>query len=85
MTFTCGELVRKLLATDNEVIGMLCRTTILTIFIGLFGANVVCADSIRVTLLGSGGPDPIYLFPANYNSVEIWCAGNLFYGMTSPP
>jgi len=37
---------------------MLSRITIFILFLGLFGANVVSAESIRVTLLGSGGPEP---------------------------
>ena len=37
---------------------MLLRITIFTLFLGLFGADVVGAESIRVTLLGSGGPEP---------------------------
>ena len=37
---------------------MLLRITIFTIFLGLFGADVVSAESIRVTLLGTGGPEP---------------------------
>jgi len=35
---------------------VLSRITIFTIFLGLFGADVVSAESIRVTILGSGGP-----------------------------
>ena len=44
--------------TDREIIKMLSRITIFILFLGLFGANVVSAESIRVTLLGSGGPEP---------------------------
>jgi len=37
---------------------MLSKITIFTLFLGLFGADLVSAESIRVTLLGSGGPEP---------------------------
>ena len=47
-----------MLVPNREVFEMLSRITILALFLGLFGAHVVSAESIRVTLLGSGSPEP---------------------------
>jgi len=52
------ELVCRLLVTNRKVNEMLSRLALFALFIGLSGADVAYAQSIRVTLLGSGGPEP---------------------------
>ena len=52
---------------------MLSRIMIFTIFLGLFSTNVVCAESIRVTLLGSGGPNTS---PTRFGASTLVEAGN---------
>ncbi len=48
----------NLIATDRDVIEMLSKVAVFAVVLGLFAADVVSAESIRVTLLGSGGPEP---------------------------
>ena len=52
---------------------MLSRITIYVLFLGLFGADVVGAESIRVTLLGSGGPTTS---PTRFGASTLVEAGN---------
>ncbi len=54
----CSVFFCNLFATAREVFKLNSKVLVLAVVLGLFAADVLSAESIRVTLLGTGGPEP---------------------------